>query len=121
MVQLDTSLERTDGVTFVRATVTNTRGTAQLVRVESRLDGPTWPPRRDGFTAPEWDGNCWEKGLLPGRCHGFGFASPAEPVDPPLEVVAIERIDPEELRSVEEVLAGLDSPFPPREILQGRR
>lgn len=121
MVELDTSVERTDGVTFVRATVKNTRGTAQRVRVESRLDGPTWPPRRDGFTAPEWDGDCWEKGMLPGRSHGLGFASPAEPVDPPLEVVTVERVDPENLRTVEEVLADLDDPVPPREILGGRR
>lgn len=121
MVDLDTSVERTDGVTLVRATVTNTRGTAQLVRVESALDGPTWPPRHEGFTAPEWEGDCWAKRIRPGECHGLGFASPAEPVDPPLEVVTVERIDPESLRTVDEVLAELDDPLPPRETLRGVR
>lgn len=121
MVELDTSVERTDGVTLVRATVTNTRGTPQMVRVESQLDGPTWPPRREGFTAPEWDGNCWERGIMPGQCLGFGFASPAEPVDPPLEIVEVERTPPEAFQTVDHVLADLDDALPPRDIIGEQR
>lgn len=121
MVKLETECERTDEVTFVRATVTNTRSTAQIVRVKSQLDGPTWPPSRDGFPAPEWDGDCWEKGLLPGRSRGFGFASPAEPVEEPLEIISIERASPDDLETVDEVLAELESPFPPRDVLGGQQ
>jgi hypothetical protein len=121
MVDVEASVERTDGVTFVRATVSNTRGTAQIVRLESRLDGPTWPPRRGETTAPEWDGDCWEDRILPGRCRGIGFASPAEPVDPPVELVDVERAPADEYETAAQVLASLDDPRPPRDVVEGER
>lgn len=121
MVEVDASVEHTDGVTLVRATVTNTRGTPQMVRLESRLDGPIWPPRDGGFTAPEWDGDRWERGLTPGESVGLGFASPADPVEPPLEIVDVERTPPEEFRTAADVLAELDDALPPRDILGVQR
>jgi len=121
MVELTTNVGRADGVTLVQAVVTNTHGTPQQVRVQSLLDGPVWPPREDGFAAPGWEGDSWEMGLLPGRSRGLGFASPAEPVDPPVEVVSAERTDPDDLETAGEVLARLDDPLPPREILGGEQ
>lgn len=118
MVEVDATAERVDDVTFVQATVTNTRGTPQSVRVESTLEGDIWVPHRGDFPAPEWDGNCWEKGILPGETCGFGFASAADPVEPPVEIVSVERVSAENLETVEEVLASLDDAVPPRRVVE---
>lgn len=117
MVDLETSVERAEDVTFVRAIVTNDRGTHQYIRLQSQLDGPIWPPRHDGVPAPSFYGEYWERVIAPGGTHGFGFASPAEPVDPPLEIVEVERASADADRTEERVLATLDPALPPRTIL----
>ncbi|WP_436346631.1 DUF7857 domain-containing protein [Natronorubrum sp. FCH18a] len=117
MVEVDWETDRRDGVTFVTVTVANTRTTPQTVRLESRLDGPTWPPRRDGVTAPEWDGGVWEGTVEPGRRRGVGFASPASPTEPPIEVLEVSRVSEATTATSDEVLAALDGWAPTPDVL----
>lgn len=122
---------------------------AHRVRLRSRLDGPVWPPRVEGVPAGPWDddgaiggdvdgdgrsgtdGAARERSsahqhaatvevVVPtGRVGSVGFASPAEPVEPPVEVVAVEPaderadVDP----SAEDVLRVLGDPSPPRDAV----
>ena len=117
MVEVDWETDRREGVTFVTAIITNTQTTTQQVRLESRLDGPTWPPRRDGMVVPEWRGDVWEGAVEPGRRRGVGFASPATPREPPLEVLEVSRIDTERTTTPEAVLAELDRWAPTADVL----
>ncbi|CCQ32355.1 DUF7857 domain-containing protein [Halorhabdus tiamatea] len=121
MVELDTETIVEGGVTFVQATVTNTRGTSQAVRLENRLEGPPWPPRRAGIETPEWDGDYWEGTVQPGERRGLGYASPAEPIDQPLTVVDVRRVTSADRRDTSAVLRDLDGWRPPRALLADRR
>ncbi len=107
MVTVETDVRRLGGLTLVRAVLTNDRATPRTVRLRSRLEGPVRPPRRNGVADPRWSGRVWEGTIRPGRRRGTGFASPASPVDPPLEVVSTDRPDGPD-RSPEAVLATLD-------------
>ena len=93
MVTLDWETERTDGVTLVRLYVTSEY--RRRVRVENRLDGPVWPPRREGQPAAGWDGDAFEGVVTPGERLVAGYATPAQPTDPPAEVVADDPADAE--------------------------
>lgn len=86
MVTLEWSCERSEGVTLVSLVVAADRPCR--VRVENRLDGPVWPPRRRGQPAAGWDGDAFE-GTVPaeGRLT-VGYATPARPADPPAAVVS---------------------------------
>jgi len=117
MVEVETDVERRNGVTFVRATVRNTRSTPQTVRLVNRLDGPTWQPRFGAVTAPEWQDDTWERTVKPGQTLGVGYASPADPSDPPLEAVSVSREEGEQTESTREVLASLDDWSPPNDAL----
>lgn len=117
MVELEWEADRRNDATFVAATVTNTRTTPQSVRVESRLDGPTWPHRRNGVTAPEWDEDGWTATIEPGRCRGIGFASSGEATAPPLEVVTVERASSPRQPSPERTLSELDAWSPTTDVL----
>lgn len=120
MVELRTKTRREDGVTFVAVVVTNSRRTAQRIRLESQLDGPMWPPTEGRRPLPAWDGDRWEARLPAGSSRGIGFASPAPPADPPMELVDIERADSEE-ETHDEVIASLDEWTPPADVLGGKR
>lgn len=120
MVEVESDVERREGVTFVEVIVRNERSTPQTVGLESRLDGPVWPPRRGRAPIPEWTGGTWEATLAPGETRGLGFASSAEPVDPPVSVVAARASD-DEREDPETVLAGLDEWSPPGSALSGGR
>ncbi|WP_123536461.1 DUF7857 domain-containing protein [Halosimplex salinum] len=114
---------RRNGVTFVRATVTNERGTPQVVRLANRLDGPVWPPRFGDVTAPEWTDGTWEARVEPGQTVGVGYATPAPPFDDedPVEVVSRTRAGDADEAAPEEVLASLDDWSPPSEALSSDR
>ncbi|WP_049925477.1 DUF7857 domain-containing protein [Halopiger goleimassiliensis] len=118
MVSVDTNAERTSGITTVRVVLTNDHTTPQAVRLQSNLDGPVWPPRRGGVDDPRWADDVWEATIRPGRTHGVGFASPAPPTEPLVEVVSSERQDADKLRSDSEVLAQLDDWRPRNEVLE---
>lgn len=122
MIELEATARRSGDVTVVRVTLANSRSTPQTVRLESRLNGPVWPPRRDGVVDPRWEGDVWEATVRPRRCRGIGFASPAAPVDPPVELLACERSDPEETSpSPSEIVGSLDGWSPAGEVLELER
>lgn len=80
---------RTGDVTLVESLVTAAR--PHRVRVESRLDGPVWPPRRDGRPVDGWD----ERGVsttVDAGTTAFGFATPAPPEGAVVELVAAEPV-----------------------------
>ena len=118
MVTLESTAERSSGITMVRVRLTNTRSTVQTVQLRSLLAGPTWPARRDGVVDPRWDGDQWTVTIRPGRSRGVGFASPSPPIDPPVEVVSVARHDEaRSARSTAAVLADLDGWRPTNEVL----
>jgi hypothetical protein len=92
MVTLDWDIERTDGVTLVRVYVT--ADWPRRVRVENRLDGPVWPPRRRGRPAAGWDDDGFEGIVTPENRLVAGYATPARPADPPVELVREEPAEP---------------------------
>jgi hypothetical protein len=85
---------RTGGVTLVEVVVTAAR--PHRVRLESRLDGPVWPPRREGRPVDGWDGRGVSATVEEGTT-AFGFATPASPAGTPVELVAAEPVVDEEL------------------------
>jgi hypothetical protein len=117
MVHLEWEIDRRDGVTFVSATVRNMHTTPQTVRLESRLDGETWAPRRGGDTGREWDGDVWTGVVDPGRCRGVGFATPAAPAEPPLELVDACRASDATGSESAGVLRSLEAWQPTRDVL----
>ena len=92
MVTLSCTASRENGVTLVTGRVENT-GDARRVRLTSRLDGPLWPPRRQGVPADGWDDDGFECVLAAEEVRPLGAASPAPPADPPLTVAETEPVD----------------------------
>jgi len=80
---------RTDGVTFVELSLE--AECPHRVRVESRLDGPVWPPRENGRPAAGWDAGGVTARVSAGRTP-FGFATPARPEGTVAEIAAAEPI-----------------------------
>jgi hypothetical protein len=83
MSSVRTDATEAGGETLV--TVVLDTDTERRVRVESRLDGPVWPPRTNGVPEAGWD----ETGVtltVPAAGRAVGFASPAPPRDPPVVV-----------------------------------
>ena len=113
MVELETTVHRCHGVTFVAVTLTNRRETPQRVTLRNTLSGPTWPPRKRGVS-PAWDGRTWQGVLEAESCRGVGFASPAEPAGPVVELVGSERHTDRRETDVRTVLADRPSATPPR-------
>lgn len=94
MPTLEVETVRTGGVTLVESLVTAAR--PHRVRVESRLDGPVWPPRRDGRPVDGWD----ERGVsttVDAGTTAIGFATPAPPEGTAVELVAAEPVVESEL------------------------
>lgn len=84
---------RAGDVTFVELLLEAER--PHRVRVESRLEGPVWPPRTEGRPAEGWDAAGVSARLEAGRT-AFGFATPAPPEEPVAELVAAEPLGPPE-------------------------
>lgn len=106
MASLNCHTASVDGVTLVELLVT--ADTPTRVRVENRLDGPVWPPRRQGVPAAGWSDEGFE-GVVADRLV-LGYASPADPVDPPAALV--------ETAPVEGDSGGTDGPPTPRELVR---
>ncbi|WP_136717460.1 DUF7857 domain-containing protein [Halorientalis salina] len=130
MVSLTCTASQEQGITLVTGRIENP-DRPRRVRVENRLDGPVWPPRRRGVPAAGWSDACFECVLAAGETRALGYASPAPPADPPLAVVEAEPVDPESVDdtfepksavpSVDEtpngVVRELGSPRPPRDAV----
>ncbi|WP_222917452.1 hypothetical protein [Natrinema sp. SYSU A 869] len=124
MIELDWETDRTEGVTLISATVANALTTPQLVRIESRIDGPLWSPDREQHPAPEWTDGRWEGVVKPTQCRGVGFASPSvpsDPADPPLEVTETRRVSSDQSAATTDVLASLPNWRPTLNILGRQR
>jgi hypothetical protein len=94
MVSLDWSTDRTGGVTLVTLRV-ESHDRDRRVRVENRIEGPTWPPRRQGRPAAGWDETGFAGVVRANEPLALGYATPGEPTEPPVEVVADDPL-PEE-------------------------
>jgi hypothetical protein len=122
MVSLSWSMETRDGVTLVTATLTGGT-TRQALTLTCEVAGPVWPPRQNGELAPGWEDASVRKVVPPGEQVGVGFATPADPANPPVsitdqEVVAADEPD----RSIDEAtpaaaLRQLRDPAPPRDAV----
>lgn len=121
MTEIETDVERRDDVALVRVAVENTQRTRQTVRLRSEVDGPVWPPRRAGTAAPDWQGDALEVTLEPGERRGVGFATPADPPDPPVVVESTVRAPTTDRTGPEELLGDLDEWAPPRSVLVDSR
>jgi len=116
-MDLDATVRRRAGVTLVELRVANEAAEPRRVRVESELDGPLWYPRRHGDAAPGWDDEGYT-GRVPadGRL-ALGFASPADPVEPPATVACAGRADEAGETTPADVVADLGDPRPPRDAV----
>lgn len=83
MVSLDWETTAAGDATLVTAALESDDPTR--VRVANCLDGPVWPPRRQGVPAAGWDEDGFA-GVVDGR-RVLGYACPADPADPPVRIV----------------------------------
>jgi hypothetical protein len=120
VAHLETNTDRRDGVTLVEGWAKNDGDGHRRIAIEVELDGPIWPPRREGVPERGWDR---EDGRLtatlsPGERYGFGFATPAAPSDPPVTLVSDEPGQPSEgiERSPAGVVRALGDPSPPVDL-----
>ncbi|WP_049983567.1 hypothetical protein [Halorubrum sp. BV1] len=80
------TVEQDGGVSLVRCRVHNDEAVPRRVRLDSRLDGPVLPPRRAGVPEAGWDASGVSVRLDPASSRAVGFAVPADPVEPPVEI-----------------------------------
>ncbi|MFC7212166.1 hypothetical protein ACFQL3_16980 [Natronoarchaeum sp. GCM10025321] len=109
---------RENGVTLVEAVIQSTTPTGPTtVALESRLSGPVWPPRSEGVPVAGWDGPRYETTVEGESRVAVGFASPAEPCEPPVELVEsapATAIEESTDADAADVLRALGDPTPPR-------
>jgi hypothetical protein len=93
-------------------------------RVENCLDGPVWPPRRQGVPEAGWDEDGFEGTVPAGERLVLGYASPADPAEPPVRLSSSAteagQSDPAERPgqvSPREVIRTLGDPTPPRDAV----
>lgn len=108
----ETATER--GVTLVTAHLANPSADPRRFRLSSTLDGPVWPPRRNGCVEDGWDEAGYEGHLPPGDSLALGFATPAPPADEPLVVVWTERAERETDPDNSSTVRDYRDPRPPR-------
>jgi hypothetical protein len=120
MVSFDCRAERVDDVTLVTATVDDIAEPTRIT-VRNRLDGPLWPPRRQGVPEAGWTADGFEGVVGPGP-HAVGYATPAPPSDQPAELVRAEpapgdALTNERLDSADAVLREFGDPSPPADAV----
>lgn len=113
-------------VTLVECTVRNDREVPVEMTVSSRLDGPTWPPRRFGRAAQGWhrsdDGWRFEATVGAGDLIGIGFASPGDPRSPPIDVSTVPAAETGSgVESSTDILAEYGDPRPSRAAIRRPR
>lgn len=119
MVTVDATARGCDGISLVTA-ILDGGPVPTRVTVRNRLDGPVWPPRRMGEPLAGWDETGYEAVVPADERVALGYACPAPPANPPLEIVDAERASTdheENLASPSAVLRGLGSPAPPRDAV----
>lgn len=93
MVEVHARTREANGVALVECRLANDEPEARRVVIESRLDGPTWPPREGDVPDPRWNGDRAEFVVDAGRTVGVGFAALAPAREPPVAVVEAEPVD----------------------------
>lgn len=93
-MDLTWTVERDAEISLVCCRVHNDDAVRRRIRIENRLDGPVLPPRRAGVPEAGWDATGVTLRLAPDERRALGFAVPAQPVEPPVEVVDIETVEP---------------------------
>jgi hypothetical protein len=117
MVSLDWQLDRTGEVTLVELTVRSEFD--QRVRIESELT-PVWPPRQHGTPLEGWDDTVFEGDVGPDNPLVLGYATPAEPTDPPATIAATAPPPDDETLTPREIVQTLGEGSPPRDTLATR-
>lgn len=112
MASLDWEFTRRDGITLVELYVT--ADTDEQVRIESNLE-PVWPPRRQGVAVAGWDDTGFDGTVDAGRPLVVGYATPAQPEEPPAELVSPEESESE--TTAREVVRTLGDASPPRDAV----
>lgn len=118
MVTLDWTASAHDGVTLVTVRLDDIDEPTR-VHIASRLDGPVWPPRREGVPEAGWTDDGFDGVVGPGTAV-LGYASPAPPAAPPAELVATEPVPDgrDELTAdPESVVRQLGDPSPPADAV----
>lgn len=114
MASLESHCRTVGGVTLVELCVTAAR--PRRVRVENCLEGPVWPPRSDGVPEPGWDQDGFEGQVESDEPLVLGYASPADPADPPARIV--EESEPADKEPTPEVVVKtLGRREPPRDAM----
>lgn len=90
MASIDWDLARVEDTTLVEVVIET--DVPARIRLESTL-APVWPPRRQGRPMAEWDGRQYETVVSPDSAHRLGYASPADPVEPPIEMLDETALD----------------------------
>jgi hypothetical protein len=120
----------------VELVVRNPTAIARRFRIGNRLDGPVWPPRREGVPAAGWDDGGYEGVVEAEDRRALGYASPLQsgespaeaedspaeaPSEPPAELVWTERAgdseSPDAEATPEEVVRSLGDPRPPADAV----
>lgn len=85
MPTLDCETDRRGGLTLVECIVHNDTADRRRIRVENRLDGPVRAPPA-GSLGPSWTDGAATCLLAPGERTALGYASPAPPRTPPVDL-----------------------------------
>jgi len=117
MATLDWHVTEADGVALVSLVVESE--TTEQVRVTDRLDGPVWPPRRQGVPEEGWDGDGdgYEGVVEADERLLLGYASPADPTEPPARVTTLGPGESAGDTTAREVVRTLGDPTPPRDAV----
>jgi len=120
MVTTEATAQSADGITLVTVRLAGD-GAARRVRVDNRLDGPVWPPRREGRPVSGWDESGYE-GVVPAEGHlSLGYATPAPAEETPVTVETIATVRDGASASAPDtpadVIRRLGDPAPPREAV----
>lgn len=120
MVTLDWTASAHDGVTLVTVRLDDIDEPTR-VHIASRLDGPVWPPRREGVPEAGWTDDGFDGVVGPGTAV-LGYASPAPPAEPPAELVDTEPVPDADGRDEltadpESVVRRLGDPSPPADAV----
>ena len=127
-MELDWSVDRDGGASFVGFRVRNDGAVPRRVRVESRLEGPLLPPRRGGVPEAGWDAAGVTAVVGSGERAAFGFAALADPAEPPVKIASVDpvssdadgdRAAAETDDSVRAAIRDLESHRPPRRAVDG--
>jgi hypothetical protein len=84
MVTTDWHQTTSGDVTLVQVAVRS--DSPRAVRVENSLPGPVWPPRSRGRAETGWDEDGYSGTVGPEGPLVLGYATPADPGDPPVTV-----------------------------------